>query len=231
MIRNLKILIAAAMTLTAFGAVSASGAQAAEELFHCSVAPCRFRALPDGTGKTAHHVFEVHSLDTKENVSFTCNTLSGHGTAKNKTEEDVTLTEIKYNTCSVNGSPGVTVDMNGCEYTFTSKGGGVNDGANVHVLCPVGKKIEVTVPGGCTFSIAAQTPTGNGIGYHNEGVTPARTITVTANVHGIVTTASAGCSALINPNQTLEGTYTTGNTHVTGETDDGLDVMADAWFE
>jgi hypothetical protein len=94
----------------------------------------------------------------------------------------------------------------------------------------VGKKIELTIPGGCTLSIAAQTPS-NGVGYHNEGVTPSRVVTVTTNVHGVVVTASAGCSALINPNQTLEGTFTTGNLLLTGESDDGKDTMADAWFE
>ena len=38
MIRNLKVLVAAAMALAAFGVFSASGAQAAE--FHCSAEPC-----------------------------------------------------------------------------------------------------------------------------------------------------------------------------------------------
>ena len=48
MIRNLKVLIAAAMVL---GAFSASGAQAAE--FHCGVVNCVFTTSPDGTVGTS----------------------------------------------------------------------------------------------------------------------------------------------------------------------------------
>ena len=61
MIRNLKVLVAAAMALAAFGVFSASGAQAAE--FHCSTEPCTGTLKPDETAgtKTSHHVFIVHN--------------------------------------------------------------------------------------------------------------------------------------------------------------------------
>jgi hypothetical protein len=68
MIRNLKILLAAAMALAALEAISASGAQAAE--FHCTVEPCRVTLKPDGTGKTAHHVLVVRKGEASG--SFTC---------------------------------------------------------------------------------------------------------------------------------------------------------------
>jgi hypothetical protein len=55
-------------------------------------------------------------------------------------------------------------------------------------------------------------------------------VTVTSNVLGILTTANASCAALINPNQTLTGFFTTGNEIVTGETDPG-EVMAESWCE
>ena len=231
MIRNLKVLFAAAMALAALGAV-ASSAQAADE-FHCEITNCRLTTLTDGTGKTAHHVFEVHSLDTKENVSFTCESLRGEAFSAVQTPADVTLTfpapTAAYDGCLINGSAGIEVHMNGCEYTFTASGG-TTDVANVHVLCPVGKVIEVKIPAiGCTFSIAAQTP-GNGIGYKSEGLGKERVVTVTANVHGIVVTRSAGCESLIKAT-TLEGTYTTGNTIVTGESNDGLKTMAGLWYE
>jgi hypothetical protein len=226
MTRNLKILFAAVMALMALAPV-ASSAQAADE-FHCSVEPCRITLLTDGTGKTTHQVFIVESKTTTEAVSFTCESIRGEGVAPSKTATAGALT-VSFDNCNVNGTPGVIVHMNGCEYTLTAAGG-TTDQANAHLLCPVGKQVEVRVPpgGGCIFFFGAQTP-GNGVGYKNEGVTPNRVVTVTGNVHGIVVTASAGCAGLINPNQTLEGTYTTGNTLVTGETEAG--VMADAWYE
>ena len=57
MIRNLKILIAAAMALAAFGATSATSAHAADE-FHCAISPCTLTLQPDGAAgsTTAHHV-------------------------------------------------------------------------------------------------------------------------------------------------------------------------------
>jgi hypothetical protein len=218
MIRNLKVLLAAAMALAAIGAVSAGAAQAAE--FHCSVANCRFTALPDGSGTTAHHVFIVENSTKSESVSFTCNELRGEGTSVPTTTSEVTLEAIKYETCKVNGTPGVVVDMNGCDYLFKAAG-------TVTIKCPEGKKIEVTVPGGCTFSIAAQGPLST-IGYTTIGTSPTREVTVTANVSPIAVTGNATCNSLINTGQTLTGTYTTGNTKVRGETQAG--AIADAWF-
>src|ERR1044071_4586469 len=81
MIRNLKVLIAAALALAAFGALGAAGAQAAE--FHCSVEPCRYTLKPDGTGKTAHHVFRIVKGETSGAVI--CTTLSGEATSAKKT--------------------------------------------------------------------------------------------------------------------------------------------------
>jgi hypothetical protein len=216
MIRNLKILVAAAMALVAFGAVGASGAQAAE--FHCSVAPCVLTPGLDGTAKNSHHVFIVENEAKTESVSFTCNQITGSAQSSTKTATTVTLKGISYDTCTVNGSPPVTVDMNGCEYEFTNANG-------VNILCPEGKEIEVTVTN-CTFKIAGGQKLG-GIGYTTIGTEPNREVTISTNVTGIAVTASNPC-AFINPSQKLIGRYTTGNTIVTGETTGG--VMADAWY-
>lgn len=57
MIRNLKVLLAAAMALAAFGAFSASSAQAVETEFHCEVAPCSFTLKTDpARGNSASRV-------------------------------------------------------------------------------------------------------------------------------------------------------------------------------
>jgi hypothetical protein len=236
MIRNLKVLLAAALALAAFGAITAS-AHAADE-FRCTVAPCRGKLSTDGTLKTAHHVFIVEN-GTGGSVSFTCESL--RGTAEFVSGTDVSLSWSRvangdreaYDNCEVSGSPGVIVHMNDCKYTFTrgsttDAAAGTKDEAEVHVECPVGETIEITMPppSTCVFRIGAQTLGGSntkgGIGYHTEGTE----VTVTANVKGIQVTTNGNCSAFITG--TLEGTYTTGNTLVTGEKEDG--TMATASF-
>jgi hypothetical protein len=228
MTRNLKVLIAAALALVACGAFSASSAQAADEL-HCSVSPCRFRGKQAGTGTTGHQVFIIENVGKTESVSFTCHEVTGEGTFSGFTTTNVIISIIEYHKCTVNGSPGVTVDMNGCSYKFTATAAGTTDGDQLHVECPVGKKIQYTIPEiGCTFEIGPQTL--NGVGYHTLGTTPNREITVTIkSTTNIAVTRNAGCAALIKA-EALIGTYTTGNWIMTGESDDGNQTMADLWW-
>src|SRR6185312_16948130 len=102
-----------------------------------------------------------------------------------------------------------------------------SDKAEVHVKCPVGKVIQVTIPAlGCTFEVGPQAL--SGIGYNTVGAQPTREVTLTAkSVGGIAVTGNAGCNPLINTSQALAGTYTTGNVIATGETTG--EAMADAW--
>lgn len=235
MIRNLKVLLAAALALTALGAIAAS-AHAADE-FHCSVNPCRLTLKTDGTGATAHQVFVVENAAKTESASFTCESLRGEAEFSGTVTNDITLgwtvgttDREAYDNCKINGSPGVVWHMNSCKYTLTGGAGGRTEPgtAEVHILCNAGDVIEMTLPSStCVFRIGPQTL--SGVGYHNVGTSPNREITVTTNLAGIVVTATAGCSVIINPNQTLIGTRTTGNFLITGETPAG--VMADAWFE
>jgi hypothetical protein len=228
MIRNLKVLLVAAMALTALGAIAAS-AHAADE-FHCSVAPCKGTLHTDGTEKTAHHVFILENEATTESVSFTCESLTGEGESATKTFTEITFTNLKYSNCTVNGSIGLTVDTNGCTYTFKAAGG-TTDGAKVKVGCPEGKTIDVTY-NGCTVHIKGGFES-TGVGYHTSGVAPSRELTATVN-HVVIPAAQISAvpskaACLITPDQPLIGTYTTGNTLVTGETPAG--VMAEAWYE
>jgi hypothetical protein len=230
MIRNLKVLVAAAMALAAFGAFSASGAQAAE--FHCGAAPCTATLKPDETAntKTSHHVFIVENAAKTISVSFTCGSLSGASTVASP----VTTPEIEvggtvgaanalvYNECLVNGSGKVTVDMNGCKYNFTA-GGTVQ----VTGCTNAAKQIEVTTPE-CNFDVPQQGPLA-GITYHNIGAVGSREVTVSANVTlaGVhVTGTEAGCFGF-KESESLTGTYTTGNTIVTG---DSGGVKVDTWW-
>ena len=256
MIRNLKALLAAALALTAFGALAAS-AQAADE-FHCSVEPCRLTLKTDGTAATAHQVIIFENLTTTESASFTCESLRGEAEVATRTSTEIRLawpyTVSKPNNdrealdnCKINGSAGVIWHMRSCEYRFTAgatgnAGAGRTDEAEVHVICETaGDKIEYTIPNStCVFTIGPQTLGGGGtgvngfpkggIGYHTSGVAPNREITVTMNLHEIVVTKDGDCSAFFPGNPaTLIGTYTTGNFLLTGETTAG--VMGEAWFE
>jgi Tfp pilus assembly protein PilV len=215
MTRNFKILVAAAMALTAFGAIGVAGAQAVE--FHCSVQPCKLTPNLDGTAKNAHHVIIIENQDKTESAQLTCNQITGHANSATTTFSSFTLTNIAYDTCTINGSPPAVVDMNGCEYEFTASGG-------LKILCPVGKQIEITVTG-CTFKIPAQSLTG--AGYATVGSAPNREVTLSIKSSSMVVTASTPC-AFIDPAQVIVGTYTTGNTLITGETSGG--AMADHWY-
>src|SRR4051795_12699309 len=115
MIRNLKVLIAGAMALAALGAVSASGAQAAE--FHCSVSPCTLTPKADGTEKNSHHVFIVKQGAVS--VATTCKTITGDATYVGETTSEITFTSVAYDNCTVAGAAS-TVKMNECDYLFTA---------------------------------------------------------------------------------------------------------------
>ena len=86
MIRNLKVLLLAALAVTALGALTASAAHA-----HT---PAKFTAPgagaletttltvgKDGTGKTAHQVFDIFNAAKTASVSFTCNEVTADGHA------------------------------------------------------------------------------------------------------------------------------------------------------
>jgi hypothetical protein len=229
MIRSLKILVLAALAVTAFAAVNASGAQAAEELFHCSVAPCTYTAKQDGTGTTGHHVFQIKQ-ETGGAIkgSFTCKEFSGEGTASSKTVSEITLEKLVYSNCTIAGSA-VTVDTEECHYLFFSAGG------KVSVQCPAGKSIKLTVEGGCVVSIPgtvgppARNQNLTGVKYHNIGAGATTEVTAEVNVTMITGTANAACKALLGfEGEFTDGEYTTGNTLITGETTPG--VMAESWW-
>jgi len=227
MIRNLKVLVAAAMALAAFGVLNASGAQAAAE-FHCSVEPCVGVLKPDEVvnTKTSHQVFIIENAEKTESLSFTCGSLSGKAKINTKTSSVVeagSFSALAYSECLVNGGAALTIDMNGCKYNLTAAGT-----ATITGCTSASKSIEATMTG-CTISVPEQGPLGT-VSYHNIGTSPNREVTIQPSIKEIKVTASgtqANCG--INPQQTLIATQTTGNVIVTGQTEPG--VMADAWWE
>jgi hypothetical protein len=237
MTRNLKALLAAAMALAAFGAIGVTGASAAGEQFHCEIEPCRIRASQDGTLKTGHQVFNVE-LGGVIKAAFTCETISGDATNSTKTSKSIELTEIKYGGCTVNGSPEVVVDMNGCTYLFNSERNAAST-ASVEVKCPGTAAIEVTFRDPttknlkCTMDIRSQLLTG--VNYHNIGAVGFTTETTVEVNTGTIKTEATGASKAecfgLEINKTLGARYTTGNAIATGEEDkDTGATMVGAWW-
>jgi hypothetical protein len=224
MIRNLKILFGATLAVAAFGAIGASGAQAAE--FHCSVEPCRFRLNSDGTADKAHHVFVIDDKTTGVSTSITCGRLTGEGRSNTKTFLEATVTNLAYGDiqCLEGGTIKTSVVMNECTYHFRA-------GGEVSVACPEGKKIEIVSGTGCVYTIGPQGPL-KGITYTTIGAAPNREVTVSVNVTGIAVTLDGTKAQCVpfDPADNFEGTYTTGNTLVTAETDDANEAMADGWW-
>ncbi len=213
MIRNLKILMLAAMAVAALSAVGASSAQAAQ--FHCSIASCTVTVRQDGTGKTAHQVFDVNL--PKQVLPITCKQIQGEGTATKQTEETLTVQNVAYKECNFLGQEeGTKVEMNGCDYLFTAEG-------KVQIKCPEGKQITFESLG-CVVHVPKQGPLG-GITYHT--ITPEgqalTEVTVSAAVKGIQATATgAGCP---ETGESKTGEYTTGNAIATGEQDNAAKEM------
>jgi len=107
-----------------------------------------------GTENTTHHTdLIVHTLSGE----IGCSTAQYHAEFKSPTAEDLTVTPT-YAGCTTTGTETkVPVDVNGCTYTFTvTKLTTSETEQKVHLLCPAGKKIEVTHPN-CTASIDPQT--------------------------------------------------------------------------
>jgi len=230
MIRNLKVLLAAAMALGAFGALSAT-AHAAEEKFHCAVEPCAFTIGADGTGATAHQVFIVKNK-AGETASTTCNGVTGSATTATKTSEFATVVSLVYSTCKINGVTTFNVRMNNCTYTFGSKNGAT--GASVEVKCPESKHIELENTGTkCIFEVTPQTLTG--AKFHNIG-TPGTTsteITVENLIKNIVVEvgpSGTGCVPKATTGETISAEITTGNAIITGEKDNINKEMVELWW-
>ncbi len=232
MIRYLKVLIGAVLALTAFGALSAS-AHAAEERFHCSVAPCTLTLKQDGAvgTKTGHQVFEV--TDGINTVSFTCNHLTAHATSLTKTTNTLTITGIEYTECSVAGSGAVTVRMNKCDYHVIGTPPVEKVGkAHLTVKCEEKSKIEVEIVETKCIQTIGETGDLTGLTPHNIGEAAKTTteVTVESNVANIPVTQDGTKAQCGTEPGKVTGHYSTGNVILTGETDPG-GVMANAWYE
>ncbi len=221
MIRHSRTISSAVVVIAAFAALTAS-AQASTFTAPGAGAGVTTRLKPakDGTGKTSHHVFVVGNAAGTSTVSFTCEEVTGQHDHNHLFGPDghATMTST-YITCNAAGQS-VTVTNTGCIVTFTANGEVhlLNDTAKVCSHGAGNSPIDVEFTG-CKVEVGAQTL--KGVKYHNlnaagttVGSGEGTKVTVEPVVTGITyNAAGANC----NFGTTSNGTYTTGNTIVTGE--------------
>lgn len=207
--RKLKVF---GLMMAALFAVSAVSAQAAfaEEEFHAHAEDVVLTGAehPQKPGQVTR--IYVNGVE-KGNV--TCNNLEVWGTVKGTpnganlyTSPEATV-HPKYTECTSSfGSASVNTEE--CHYNFTAKT--VGEHAEVHVICPAGQSIKVTVGGVCTLAIGEQTVPG--IKYTNvntTGKTENDEITLHATTGKTIdyTSSGFGCSLGGIPSKGTEGEY------------------------
>ena len=229
MIRNLKTLILAMVAVAALGAIVASAAQAVPKFTVEGAVESTETTLtvkPDGTGKTAHQVFDIWNSKMEEEKTITCNEATGDATVKGASFTDATfVTPIFEGKCQFLGQE-VTVENTGCNFTFTADG-------TLHIVSEAGKEckhgkqpieFKTKAPLECKVEVAEQTVAG--ITYHNlaDG-----TITVNVPEAGVpnLTYNATGKDC---PFGTLStGNFTTGNVIVTGEKKESETMVNISW--
>jgi hypothetical protein len=109
-----------------------------------------------------------------------------------------------YEGCVVTGTATkVTIDTNGCNFTFTVTPSGKTE-QTVHLVCPVGQKLVVTRPG-CTISIPPQTIT-SGVTYTQITENNVHALTMDINSQLALQYEAGECTALgTNQTGTLKG--------------------------
>lgn len=213
MIRNLKALGLAVTAVLALMALTGSVASAAEEE-HSGAAETTITGLPDGVGKTAHHIIDMAG------TSITCNKNILDGDMKAAAVTELTMT-FKYEECTFNGAGKIPVDAGQCEFIITFNGGfdiASTGGGNCNI-----NPIRITGTG-CEVRIGTQKL--NGLKFNN--INNKTEVTMEMAIKGITYTAEgAACPKAGTFN---DGEYTTGNTILTGEDPITL-AMIPIWWE
>lgn len=202
-LRNaIPIAISAALCMLIAMSPSASGA-----IFHTSEQSILITALPDGTGKTAHQVFDIAGWP------ITCGGMEAQGAAAGTTftqwtAEGVTYLPVSNGACTLGGSPVIAAPkMNGCDYLFSASG-------QIDIQCPPEKTIHYFGIPGCELTIPAQT--NSKASYHNIEVSGVKAITMEISISNL-SYFSAGIECGASPGLHSDGKYTTGNVILSAE--------------
>jgi len=207
MIRKHKALGLALLALFAFGAIAQS---AAASPLTVATGEVHITAAQEGTG----HVFTAGSSGE---VKCTTSTSDSTAIPVSGQVNEITVAPT-YTNCTAFGST-ADIKVNGCTYTLTtptSIGVGVvtwSGSTQLHVLCPVGKSIEITPTflgaSVCTQFVGAQTPTEGHVVGRNVAESVPMDITLENTLGGIHYTGSGGICQ--NSETHINGTLT-GNT-------------------
>lgn len=169
--RHLKLGLFAALVLSVTVAATASAEHFTSEVAHTTL---------QGSESARTHF-------TTGSGTIECTEVSYSGTTSAATVTSVTITpsypKCWHNEPAHTAAPNATVNMNGCTYTFTIEN--TLEHNQVHVVCPVGKKIEISVPG-CQLTVGPQTvgedpnagTTDNGVKYTTGGIGSTHDLTV-----------------------------------------------------
>jgi hypothetical protein len=131
------------------------------------------------TGKQ-HAGNDVVTIDAG---TLSCNEATYTGEAVGTEVVEVTVTPT-YSECKVFGFLAATVDTNGCQYKFSVlEKEESNFEGSVDLVCPEGKKMEVTAPG-CRVTIGPQSNLKK-VTYTNLGSGATREVTVDVSLTGI----------------------------------------------
>ncbi|HVO54236.1 MAG TPA: hypothetical protein VMT37_07475 [Solirubrobacterales bacterium] len=172
MTRNLKVLTLAMLVLGGLGAVSAGGAQAAVQEFHCtsaSTATC----LVTGSSAAA-------KITLPGGAVVACTAEYRATIAKTTATATMEATYAKCKTAGVK----TEVKMNGCDYTLTSVSP-LEMTTTVTINCPEGRVIELVDPAiPCTITIGPQGPRTH-IVFTNEGALEPTDLTAHVTVGGV----------------------------------------------
>ena len=218
-LKMLGLALLALVATSAFAATNASGAVAGHFIHHGTTNNAVITAH-DGIG-TAHTWALIRLNPGTHETSgasslLQCKTSQYTGRVEAKTVASVQLFP-KYTECATPDGTPMTVDPNGCSYTFLSQGARKHGTAIVD--CPAGQAIELTHPG-CTTKIPAQTTASTlteGLSYTNQAD---GTITADVTVNTItVHSESGGCILLgTSSKYELKGTVTVqGFEYVSGQ--------------
>ncbi|HVO53483.1 MAG TPA: hypothetical protein VMT37_03630 [Solirubrobacterales bacterium] len=197
MTRYLKLLGLAALAVVAVTAVSAAGAQGAVQKIHCTTKPCKI------TGESAAGVLTL----TPIGIKLKC-TAKYESTLAEETVTEATV-KAEYTKCKSAGVA-TTIDMNGCDFTFTSTSE-VEATAKVDINCPItgGVQDEITFTAPalpCTIHIGPQNNLEHVV-FTNEGTTEPTDITAHVTLSNIAIKATeSGCAGATSAD--LEDTIT-----------------------
>jgi hypothetical protein len=204
MTRNLKVLGLALVAVLALAATMASSASATNKYFHSNA---------DSTSLTGEQT-NVHVFKTTAG-ELTCEKAHFKGSQVGKTSQEVTINTIEYINCHIiifGSTVAMTVKTNECDYRFTAqKTNGVNiEAETVHLICPAGKKIQIS-GAGCTVEVGEQTL--SKVSYSNVG----EMVDVNADVANIVYNHSGfTCGTGSGNNGTYKGNVTVTSTDTAG---------------